>query len=953
MRLHTRTPTLVAQAGPEVSTLGMVAVYPTAEEADALAVEGGLEPADLHCTLVFLGEAEDLPDTDVMTAALEQVAMELAPIAGTVGGIGHFSEGPDGVPVIALPDVQGLTLLRERVVDELGHSGVRSPSEHGFLPHLTLTYADPGTALDLEEAEDKLGRPLTFDTVSLVVAGDRYDYELAGARVAAAEPAAEQAPATPDEIAAATARASERLQSDEHVDPLAAAYQEVLERAARRMSRALTAKATVLADAGDPTEPPRRFVPPDADEVLDAAALAADVGEVLSKAQREAARIVVAELDSEGVAYDVDTVFTDELLDRIGEVATTSIEAEMRDQYRATIEAAAEQGFSVADAAEALSNTIDDLAPHTARAMARTDLNGLSNGGSLHVAQQSLATSEEPVYKTWLATPDERTRDTHEEADGQTVPLNENFRVGLSSLPYPGFPFAPAEEVINCRCTITYTSDPTGREQVVTAEGGSPPSDRLPSTHANEEAPMSTMAADETLTADGDGEIALTPIGWDAVLAVEGEPTEDGRLLERGAISWRDLPLTLMGMLETSDYGHNGAKVAGRIDSITRVANDLTSAGEFTSEFGVKDLAPLIADKTVRGVSVDLAVLDWEYRDRETGATLDEDDLFLYWLEGKESLVLFTVLDGVIVGATVCPMPAIANAEISLAASAGLDPAGRAILAAALGDRKAALADVPLIRLFTPFERTATPLVAAAPLVELEPAPRAHFEISEFPGNTPLTVTEPGPDGWRRVFGHIATWDTCHVGIPGVCTTAPRSYTTPPYALFHQASYLTREGDTLDVGNLMLGTGHAGLAASRADATRHYDRPDMVGARVRATDGEHGIWVSGVVRPELTDAGLRELRENPPSGDWRQYNGHLELVAVCAVAVPGFPVVADAQANITAAGGTVEVSALIASSGRITPTDAVRDAMVAAGCGCDDMETDEGYLGDLADFAVS
>ena len=155
------------------------------------------------------------------------------------------------------------------------------------------------------------------------------------------------------------------------------------------------------------------------------------------------------------------------------------------------------------------------------------------------------------------------------------------------------------------------------------------------------------------------------------------------------------------------------------------------------------------------------------------------------------------------------------------------------------------------------------------------------------------------------MFGHIATWDTCHVGIPGVCTTAPRSYTNPAYALFHQAQYLTAEGDTLDVGSLMLGTGHAGLGASRMEATRHYDNPNMVGARVRAMDGEYGIWVSGVCRAELTDAGVRELRENPPSGDWRQYNGALELIAVCAVAVPGFPVVADAQANLTAAGGQV------------------------------------------------
>lgn len=458
------------------------------------------------------------------------------------------------------------------------------------------------------------------------------------------------------------------------------------------------------------------------------------------------------------------------------------------------------------------------------------------------------------------------------------------------------------------------------------------------------------MSTTETELADGNGEVQmLTPIAWDAVLCVEGVATEDGRYLERGSTGWRDLPLTLMGMLETA-WGHDGAKVSGRIDSITRVLDEMASAGELTSKFGINELAPLIADRTVRGVSVDLAVLDYEIRDPETGAVLTPEEEFERWMEGEPTL--FAVLESVIVGATVCPMPAIANAEIALAASAGLDGTARAILASALEGRGISVSDVPVIRVFTPFDRPAQLLVAAAPLVELAPPPRAHFEISEFPGNTPLTVTEPGEDGWRRVFGHIATWDTCHVGIPGVCTTAPRSHTTPPYALFHQAQVEVAEGGMIDVGNLMLATGHAGLAASRMDATKHYDKPDMVGARVRAVDGEYGIWVSGVVRSELTDAGLRELRENPPSGDWRSYNGRLELIAVCAVAVPGFPVVADAQANITAAGGQVDISALIASAGRITPSDAVKQAMIAAGCACDDVETDEGYIGDLADLAV-
>lgn len=441
----------------------------------------------------------------------------------------------------------------------------------------------------------------------------------------------------------------------------------------------------------------------------------------------------------------------------------------------------------------------------------------------------------------------------------------------------------------------------------------------------------------------------LAPVPWAATLCVEGEPTEDLRLLERGSISWRDLPLTLMGTLETT-FGHMGAKVAGRIDAIARSGDALESEGEFTSEFGVRELAPLVQDRTVRGVSVDLAVFDSEYRDPETGEVLTDEEMFDRWEQGED--VLFVVLDGIVLAATVCPMPAIANAEIAVTAS-GLQRDQRALVASALRDGGYGDGvhpdDIRVISVFTPFDRTSRrPALFASVSAELAPPPRAHFEVSEFPGKTPLTVTDPDESGYRRVFGHIATWDTCHVGIPGVCTMAPRSRSN--YAYFHVGEQEVAEGGTVDIGKLMLGTGHASLSASRQEATRHYDKPDMAAAYVRAHDGEHGIWVSGIVRPELTAAGLRELRANPPSGDWRQAGGALELIAVCAVAVPGFPV-PRAEANITASAGDLALSALVASSGAIVPTAEIKEALIAAGCGCEELETTDEVLDDLVALA--
>lgn len=60
------------------------------------------------------------------------------------------------------------------------------------------------------------------------------------------------------------------------------------------------------------------------------------------------------------------------------------------------------------------------------------------------------------IYKTWTATADERTRESHLEADGQTVKNDDTFTVGGAELRFPSDPNGPPEEVINCRCVIIY-----------------------------------------------------------------------------------------------------------------------------------------------------------------------------------------------------------------------------------------------------------------------------------------------------------------------------------------------------------------------------------------------------------------------------------------------------------------------------------------------------------------
>ena len=59
--------------------------------------------------------------------------------------------------------------------------------------------------------------------------------------------------------------------------------------------------------------------------------------------------------------------------------------------------------------------------------------------------------------KEWIASFDDRTRDTHAEAGaGEPIKETEAFIVGGNPMMYPGDPAGGAAEVINCRCSIAY-----------------------------------------------------------------------------------------------------------------------------------------------------------------------------------------------------------------------------------------------------------------------------------------------------------------------------------------------------------------------------------------------------------------------------------------------------------------------------------------------------------------
>ena len=190
---------------------------------------------------------------------------------------------------------------------------------------------------------------------------------------------------------------------------------------------------------------------------------------------------------------------------------------------------------------------------------------------------------------------------------------------------------------------------------------------------------------------------------------------------------------------------------------------------------------------------------------------------------------------------------------------------------------------------------------------------RALIASAGFPVFDAALFTEPPLDApgmtvnkeTGHVYGYIAEFGVCHIGIPGVCTEAPRS--AMDYKAFKTGVVETTEGP-IRVGKLTAGVGHPDPRWRAAKATAHYDKTSAVRAYVNVGENSRGIWYSGVLAPGLSERQIDEFRAiGTLSGDWRDVKGNLELVAAVAVAAEGFPKVGFAveqgeQLSLVAAG---------------------------------------------------
>lgn len=123
------------------------------------------------------------------------------------------------------------------------------------------------------------------------------------------------------------------------------------------------------------------------------------------------------------------------------------------------IERGVRDGLSIPDISDAvnrlLTSTGSDRWTNRAVTVARTETIGATNAGAFAGAlRRALDENDTTAEKIWISTADERTRPSHRMADQQRVPLLTPFDVGGAALMFPGDPSGPADEVINCRCSL-------------------------------------------------------------------------------------------------------------------------------------------------------------------------------------------------------------------------------------------------------------------------------------------------------------------------------------------------------------------------------------------------------------------------------------------------------------------------------------------------------------------
>lgn len=173
-------PVIAAAGMPNIGA--MIALIPSDDDLDRLALDGGEDPNEMHVTLFYLGDAVNISafQRAGILAGVQEVVLSWASIAVT--GFGAAIWNPDGDSPSLVLNIGGCDCLEDAhdiINDVLETMMFELCEQHEpWVPHICLAYDQPSALIgSMSEALARTG-PIILDRVRVAFADQVTDFPL-------------------------------------------------------------------------------------------------------------------------------------------------------------------------------------------------------------------------------------------------------------------------------------------------------------------------------------------------------------------------------------------------------------------------------------------------------------------------------------------------------------------------------------------------------------------------------------------------------------------------------------------------------------------------------------------------------------------------------------------------------------------------------------------------------
>ena len=370
---------------------------------------------------------------------------------------------------------------------------------------------------------------------------------------------------------------------------------------------------------------------------------------------------------------------------------------------------------------------------------------------------------------------------------------------------------------------------------------------------------------------------------WKGILGMRNTWTGDNRRID--SLTHRDLPLTLR-VQRVDNGGHSNAVPCGSIDTVWFEGDELWGSGPFSDNEDGAYAASVVADQSLRGVSMDPgSVTAVDVILAADGTEIDPEEWYRYeagqepWEGPFTWATIYSEYE--LAAATIVATPAFAQASIEIDMEGDGDAEDRTTAAVTriehstvLGVQRPAVKSRPATAavVLSDDRRRLVSSSAYRPPVEA-------FARREFDQYQRFSVD---PDT-GFISGHVYPWNGRHRGFKSTFVRPPQSR---DFSQFLSGGAVTcNDGTVIDVGVITHFKGH--LATLNEYELAKEDPANQLGPVVIYAD-EFGAQVAGIAWPDIDAVALARAAAAYPSGDWSVFNGDQKLTGIALVNNPGF-----------------------------------------------------------------